>query len=249
MLKIALPLLNQDLVQEALDGERRFAFINVWRPISTVECKPLACCDAISVNADELITFSIHYADRVGENYFASHREAHSCVYFPRMTPDEALIIKQWDSEGGLAKGKSDAEVRRATFALHSAFTDPSSPPSAKTARASRCAWFWSTSELGSTPLLFSPSCSLQFFCGFPVVRWRRRGRSSAAFVDLFDSSPPARSARHGPFLFPTDHPTPQQLGGKDARVKKQAALHAALWLLVQPAAFLHSRGRVAGYL
>jgi hypothetical protein len=183
VLKIALPLLNQDLVQEALDGERRFAFINVWRPISTVECKPLACCDAISVNADELITFSIHYADRVGENYFASHREAHSCVYFPRMTPDEALIIKQWDSEGGLAKGKSDAEVRRATFALHSAFTDPSSPPSAKTARASRCAWFWSTSELGSTPLLFSPSCSLQFFCGFPVVRWRRRGRSSAAFV------------------------------------------------------------------
>ena len=132
VLKTALPLLNQDLVQEALDGERRFAFINVWRPISTVECKPLACCDAISVNADELITFSIHYADRVGENYFASHREAHSWVYFPRMTPDEALIIKQWDSEGGLAKGKSDAEVRRATFALHSAFTDPSSPPSAK---------------------------------------------------------------------------------------------------------------------
>ena len=51
--------------------------------------------------------------------------------------------------------------------------------------------------------------------------------------------SPP----RHGPFLFPTtDHPTLQQPGGKDARVKKQAALHAALWLIVQPAAFLHSR-------
>ena len=32
---------------------------------------------------------------------------------------------------GGIARGTSDADARLATFALHSAFADPSSPPNA----------------------------------------------------------------------------------------------------------------------
>ena len=40
------------------------------------------------------------YADRVGENYFAAHRERHRWKYFPRLTRDEAVLIKCWDSRG-----------------------------------------------------------------------------------------------------------------------------------------------------
>ena len=118
------PKTNDALNKPPLDGVdatgRRFAFINVWRPISTVQSTPLACCDASSVSEDELLTFQIHYSDRVGENYFARHHERHAWYYFPRMRREEALLIQQWDSADDAAK-----------FALHSAFSDPSSPSDA----------------------------------------------------------------------------------------------------------------------
>ena len=119
------PKTNDSLDKPPLDGVevtgRRFAFINVWRPISEVRSTPLACCDAATVRDDrDLLTFKIYYEDRVGENYFARHHEQHAWYYFPRMKREEALLIQQWDS-------KTDA----AKFALHSAFADPSSPPDA----------------------------------------------------------------------------------------------------------------------
>ena len=117
------PKTNDALNKPPLDGVeatgRRFAFVNVWRPISEVRSTPLACCDAATVRDDDLLTFKIYYEDRVGENYFARHHERHAWYYFPRMQRDEALLIQQWDS--------ADA----AKFALHSAFADPSSPPDA----------------------------------------------------------------------------------------------------------------------
>jgi len=114
------PLLPPPMVEDALSGKKRFAFINVWRPISTVRSKPLACCDATTVTDDDLLVFSIHYADRVGENYFARHSPDHRWVYFSDMTPDEVLLLKQWDTDPSGAK-----------FSLHTAFADPSSPASA----------------------------------------------------------------------------------------------------------------------
>lgn len=130
------PLLSGPLVDEAAAGGRRYAFVNVWRPISPVECKPLACVDATSVTRDELVTFSIAHADgapKEGGIYFAKHAPSHDWVYYDAMTPDEVLLIKQWDSGGGLAQGRhSDAEARRATFSLHSAFAHPATAPDAR---------------------------------------------------------------------------------------------------------------------
>ena len=118
------PKTNDALNRPPLDGVhvagRRFAFVNVWRPISEVKSTPLACCDAATVRDDDLLTFKIYYEDRVGENYFARHHERHAWYYFPRMRREEVLLIQQWDSSDQAAK-----------FALHSAFADPSSPPDA----------------------------------------------------------------------------------------------------------------------
>ena len=41
--------------------------------IDPVEINPLALCDASTVSPQDLVVFEIHYADRVGENYFAKH--------------------------------------------------------------------------------------------------------------------------------------------------------------------------------
>ena len=82
------------------------------------------------------MVFEIHYADRVGENYFAKHSPDHLMYYYPELTRDEVLLIKQWDSAGPLARSKgrlADASDDQApcTFSFHSAFVDPDNPPDA----------------------------------------------------------------------------------------------------------------------
>merc|ERR1711907_81338 len=67
-------------VVEALNNERRFAFVNVWRPVAVVECMPLACADALTVEAGDLVE---------GDERLAKNRSRHEWYYFPRMTPDE----------------------------------------------------------------------------------------------------------------------------------------------------------------
>ena len=134
-------LLDAGAVEEAI-GNGRFAIVNVWRSIARepVATRPLALCDAASVRPGELVVFEIHYADRIGENYFAKHDPRHRWVYWSGMTRDEALLIKQWDSEGELARSggaRADADLsagagdRPCTFSFHSAFEDPGTPPDA----------------------------------------------------------------------------------------------------------------------
>ncbi len=127
-------LIDQADAQRVLNGGR-FAIINLWRNIADtpVSVHPLALCDSRSVNLTDLVVHEIHYQDRIGENYFAKHSTAHRWYYYPQMTRSEALLVKQWDSAGTLAR--SDGELTDAseanapcTFSYHSAFEDPTSP-------------------------------------------------------------------------------------------------------------------------
>lgn len=103
---------------DEVDGllSRRFAFINLWRPVThVVEESPLALCDARSVKPEDYIRNYNRYADRTGEIYMLRHNPGHRWLYFPHMTPDEAILIKCYDSE-------TDG---RARFAPHCAVKDP----------------------------------------------------------------------------------------------------------------------------
>ena len=130
-------LLNPVEIERLLAGGR-FAIINVWRNIAQepVENHPLALCDATSVRPEHLVVFEIHYHDRIGENYFAKHADGHKWYFYPSLTRDEALLIKQWDSCGELARSNGanpDAAGpdEPCTFSFHSAFEDPTTPPDA----------------------------------------------------------------------------------------------------------------------
>jgi hypothetical protein len=102
--------------------ERRFAIVQVWRPIrTTVQQMPLAICDAGSIGPDDLIAADLQYEDRVGEIYQVAYNPEHRWFYYPEMQPNEALIFKCYDS---LADGRS-------RFTAHTAFDDPNSPPDA----------------------------------------------------------------------------------------------------------------------
>lgn len=131
-------LIAPALATHALAGSARFAIINVWRNIADtpVAVHPLALCDAQTVAPEDLVVFEIHYADRVGENYFARHAARHRWYYYPALTRDEVIFIKQWDSAGPLARSRGEradasSGTSPCTFSFHSAFVDPETPPEA----------------------------------------------------------------------------------------------------------------------
>ncbi|HEX5326504.1 MAG TPA: CmcJ/NvfI family oxidoreductase [Acetobacteraceae bacterium] len=103
---------------EALLG-RRYEIINVWRPITgPLRDAPLAVCDARTVDPADWVPSSLIYRDRTGETYAVRFNPAHHWWYVPDMMPDEALLLKCFDS----------ARDGRARFAPHSAFEDPGAP-------------------------------------------------------------------------------------------------------------------------
>ena len=128
-------LLDEASVRRALKAGR-FAIVNLWRNIcrEPVAVHPLALCDAQSVRPDDLVVFEIHYADRIGENYFAKHSDDHRWYFYPDLTRDEPLLIKQWDSAGGLSRSRgANADAanpdRPCTFSFHTAFEDSTTAP------------------------------------------------------------------------------------------------------------------------
>jgi hypothetical protein len=91
----------------------RIIQINVWRPIrGPVERSPLALADASSTRQEDLIATDQIFPDRVGEIYHVAHAPSQRWYYAPRMTPNEVLLIKGWDS----------LDDGRARFTPHSAF-------------------------------------------------------------------------------------------------------------------------------
>lgn len=113
-------LLPADEAEDRLG--RRFAVINVWKPIrGPVQDTPLAVCDARSIAMEHLVPTNLVYADRVGEVYSLLHDPGHRWLYFPEQRADEAMLIKCYDS----------ADDGRARFTCHSAFSHPGAPPDA----------------------------------------------------------------------------------------------------------------------
>jgi hypothetical protein len=97
----------------------RLQVINLWRPIrGPLLDWPLAVCDARSVAPEDLVPSDLVYRDRVGETYGVTFNPDHRWFYVPEMQPDEALLLKCYDSE-------TDG---RARFMPHTAFEDPTAP-------------------------------------------------------------------------------------------------------------------------
>ena len=102
---------------------RRFAVIQVWRPIRhPVETWPLAIADAQSISPENLVVTERRYPDRIGQTYAITYDPAHRWYWFPRMRPDEALVFKTYESE----------KEGCARWTAHTAFDDPTTTPDAR---------------------------------------------------------------------------------------------------------------------
>jgi len=114
----------RDLMGEEAERllERRFAIIQVWRPIiDRLYSNPLAMADSRSVAPEDLLIAERRYPNRVGQTYRLKYNARHRWFYFPEMRRDEAIVFKVYDS----------AKDGRARFTPHTSFEDPTTPPGA----------------------------------------------------------------------------------------------------------------------
>jgi hypothetical protein len=110
-----------DQAEELL--QRRFAIIQVWRPIRhPVETYPLAMADAQTLSPQDMVVSERRAPGRIGQTYAIKYNPMHKWYWFPRMRRDEALVFKVFDS---LKDG-------RARWTAHTAFADPTSPAQAR---------------------------------------------------------------------------------------------------------------------
>jgi hypothetical protein len=111
---------------ERLKG--RFAIVNAWRSMTgIIEQWPLTVCDARTIDDSTLHATrreaplraepSFEY-NRPSSTRHATYDGNHRWFYFPRMTRDEVLLFKNYDT-------LTDGTAR---YALHSAFEDPEMP-------------------------------------------------------------------------------------------------------------------------
>ena len=118
------PLRVRQLLPDEADTllHRRVAFYNFWKPLKRrVEEKPLAVCDVTSALPEDMLEMKLRYRERTGEIFVMRHSSVHRWWYFPKMPPENILLLKTYDSE-------TDG---RARFLGHSAFDDPNTLPDA----------------------------------------------------------------------------------------------------------------------
>ncbi len=102
--------------------KHRYAEINLWRPIrGPLLRSPLALCDAQTLSQENLVASDLRYPDRTGEIYAVTFNPGQRWFYFPKMTADEVVLIRCFDS----------ARQGAARFSAHGAFDDPQTPADA----------------------------------------------------------------------------------------------------------------------
>ncbi|KAJ5885055.1 hypothetical protein N7495_009565 [Penicillium taxi] len=153
----------EDEVEELLKG--RYQIINVWRPIENAAADfPLALIDWRSTNLSDFNRVDLLYPKAYeeigevmanpeshsstdgyevkGETYLLTPHDSHRWFYVKDMTPEEALLIKCFDSRSSLM---TDGQTDIAHATGHTAFIDPQTP-AASPARQSievRCLVFY----------------------------------------------------------------------------------------------------------
>ncbi len=115
---------EQHYTEEQADAKmsRRFASINLAKPMETVGQHPFVLCAWPSFADQPYITNYRIYDDRVGETTRFTHRPEHEWYWLPAQKPNEVSMLKCYDSV-------TDGSVSRWSF--HTACFDPTAPEDA----------------------------------------------------------------------------------------------------------------------
>ena len=109
-------------------GGRHCAMFNVWRSTDLerdIEVMPLSVCDMQTVAFDDMVAadaWAQTDPPRKLVSYRLAYNPAQRWYYFPRMTPRETLVFKQYDTR---------QEVGNLRTTYHGAIADPTTPDDA----------------------------------------------------------------------------------------------------------------------
>jgi hypothetical protein len=97
----------------------RFAIVNVWRSLgASSERFPLAVADGRTMLQTDYVAVDLVYPDRTGEIYYIAHSSGQRWFYFSQMQPNEAMLLKCFDS----------GHDGRTRFTAHTGFANPHAP-------------------------------------------------------------------------------------------------------------------------
>ena len=132
--RLPVPIVHNDYteksgpqrVRDLLEPEKagrflagRFAMVNVWRSFGqSAERFPLAAADGRTIPNEDFIAVDIVYQDRTGEIYQNAHSPGQRWYYFSDMVPNEALLLKCFDT----------AQDGRTRYTAHTGFENPNAP-------------------------------------------------------------------------------------------------------------------------
>ena len=90
---------------KAPDVLEKLTEFSAWRPLfGPCEDYPLAFCDYRSVNADDdFEKTDIIYPNLQSESFSVYHNEMHKWYFLSKMMPGEVILLKQADTESGIA--------------------------------------------------------------------------------------------------------------------------------------------------
>lgn len=72
----------------------------VWRPMHhRVEDRPLAVCDAQTVEEDDLVETDLITVGHQGKSMYGMYKARHKWHYLKHQTPEEVTLIKIFDSD------------------------------------------------------------------------------------------------------------------------------------------------------
>jgi hypothetical protein len=84
--------------------KKRYQIINIWRPIETILKDPIAVADAKSVPDCDLVEAVMVEHDFHGKQWVVRHNPKHQWYYKHKMTPQDVLLIKCFDSDKNVAR-------------------------------------------------------------------------------------------------------------------------------------------------
>jgi hypothetical protein len=118
-------------------GVRRRALYNTWKLLSEAPTNlPLAMCDARSVGPADVVAGGAYFpsVDSIVDTGFFHRNDHFRWVYYSKLTSDDLLIFKQFDTDATQPK-----------MVPHSAFNDPSAPVGAapRISIEARCMAYW----------------------------------------------------------------------------------------------------------
>ncbi|KAI1357582.1 hypothetical protein F5Y08DRAFT_324011 [Xylaria arbuscula] len=116
-----LRLYFNDEVEELVKG--RVQIINFWVPLfGPIQDTPLAVLDARTLTDEDLVAQDQILPHHIGEIYLVKHKPRHRWYYLNNMEPDEAILIKCFDS----------LLTRKARLCPHGAFEKHHTPRDAR---------------------------------------------------------------------------------------------------------------------